>query len=306
MKALRFFKEWKPWFIYSTVAVVGLAVLWVGADLISHYGSKLLVDEVGRRPEVARLVELKGRAKKISEGAEQALVAPLKQPVPFRDGDRVEFSDQSTGTLILGSQDELKADVSTNLMFQLWNKKDPQSPLYLHLLAGRLSSIRQGVSGRAYVIYQGKLFLLGQSPKETRTPLILNKMDLEVSLSENQLADAEESDADAADEEALESVALQGEPQTLSNEYIDETISRRQFQLQKCWLSRVRTSVAQKGRVVVQIEISARGKVKNAQITDSDLKDEVLHKCVLDVMNRISFRPFKGPEISLSYPLQFE
>jgi hypothetical protein len=96
------------------------------------------------------------------------------------------------------------------------------------------------------------------------------------------------------------------DPETLSNEYIDETISNRQGLLQKCWMSRLKDAPNLKGRMVLQFEISRRGHVKEARIADATFEDDVLKKCVLTVISRITFREYRGPEISLSYPISFE
>lgn len=96
------------------------------------------------------------------------------------------------------------------------------------------------------------------------------------------------------------------EPETLSNEYIDEVIVSRQAQLQKCWLTRLKDKPNLKGQLMVQFEINRRGKVKEAKISESALNDEPLNKCVLTAFERLQFRTFKGPEISLTYPITFE
>jgi hypothetical protein len=95
-------------------------------------------------------------------------------------------------------------------------------------------------------------------------------------------------------------------PETLSNEYIDDTIASRQGQLQKCWMSRLQDHPDLKGQVTLQFEISHSGKVHELKIADSSLHDDALIKCVSSVIERIVFRGFSGPEISLSYPIRFE
>ena len=80
----------------------------------------------------------------------------------------------------------------------------------------------------------------------------------------------------------------------------------RQSQLQKCWLGRLKDRPGLKGQLVLQFEISRRGKVKDLKITDSTFSDDTLSKCVMSVVERLNFRSFKGPEISLSYPISFE
>ena len=93
---------------------------------------------------------------------------------------------------------------------------------------------------------------------------------------------------------------------SLSNEYIDEVIVSRQSQLQKCWLSRLKDSPGLKGQIVLQFEISRRGKVRDLRVVDTTFDDDTLKRCVVTVFERLTFRPFKGQEITLSYPVAFE
>lgn len=99
---------------------------------------------------------------------------------------------------------------------------------------------------------------------------------------------------------------LVSQPETLSNEYIDQVIVSRQPQLQKCWLSRLKVKPKLKGQIALQFEISRRGKVHDVKVADHTVDDNELQKCVMTVIERIPFRGFKGPEISLTYPITFE
>lgn len=158
------------------------------------------------------------------------------------------------------------------------------------------------------MVHEGRLYLPGQKPEEAA-------LTLTVSRSENadmQIADRGSETTETAEEsipgkeEGTEANAFAGEPDTLSNEYINEMIADRQKWLQKCWVARLSENPKLKGRLVLQFEITRRGKVRDAQVAESTIKDEVLQSCVVQVMERIPFRSFKGPEISLSYPINFE
>ena len=256
---------------------------------------------------MGRIVQLEGNAKIISGNKELSVAGPISEPSYLTNGDRLEISDNSKATLILNSQDEFLLGPSTSLMLQLWNTKDGQSPIYMTLLSGKVDLQKAGVRGRAYLVKQGRLFVPGQEIQNQRLNLILNQKEIDIELSENQLSDSASEDLEPAGETTvLDEQVSSIEPETLSNEYIDDSISRKQIQLQKCWLSRVKSSSVQKGKLVVQFEISRRGKVKDTKIIDSDFNDETLHNCIVGVIERINFRSFKGPEISLSYPIQLE
>ena len=136
---------------------------------------------------------------------------------------------------------------------------------------------------------------------------VLKSAPLDLHLAEQEGAD-DFSPADAAVSVEPEAAPVTNgaDPDTLSNEYIDSVIVDRQGQLQRCWLSRLKDAPGLKGQITLQFEISRRGRVKDLRVVDASIKDEVLQKCVMSVFERLTFREFKGSEISLSYPINFE
>jgi len=265
--------------------------------------ARLVVSEKNHDQEVARIVSVEGEVKRISDGKEISNMGPLNSPLSIGNGDRLELSKNTTTVLILKSQDELKVSGDANLIFQLWDEHDPQSPVYVTVQQGKVELLKAGIRGRAYLVNEGRLYLPGQSAQSARNVLVLNRSEIDLNMSENQLEENPEKDSGAAENDAASTGPI---PETLSNEYIDDTIARRQVQMQKCWLTKVRENPAQKGRIVVQFEINRRGKVKDPKVIDTDLNDETLNSCITGVIERINFRSFKGAEISLSYPIQFE
>ncbi len=293
------------------IVVVLLAVVWL--LFISEGLAKWLTHATQRSTYngavVGRVVHAEGSVR-VVHGSDITLVpSPVNKPVEFRDGDRVQTSVESKAVLILNSQDELSVPSSTVLQFQLWNPRDAKSPIYVQALIGQVGSLKAGVRGKAYVVKDGRLYLPGQKPTEKAMALtVLRSQPLDLHLAESgqntpNAADFE-SDSAPANEDAP--VTNASDPETLSNEYIDDTIVGHQPQLQKCWLSRLKDKPGLKGQIVLQFEISKRGLVKNVHVPDASITDDTLKKCVVSVFERIKFRSYKGSEISLSYPVSFE
>jgi TonB family protein len=201
----------------------------------------------------------------------------------------------------------------------LWNPKDAASPVYIQWITGELSQKKSGVRGKAYVVRDGRLYFPGQKALEKPMALtVLKSAPLDMQLADSldgsgaaSGGDDFEPDTGAAGSEPESSAPEAGasfgaEPESLSNEYIDAMIVSRQTQLQKCWLSRLKDNPELKGQLVVQFEITRRGKVRDLRVADTSMNDEVLNRCVLSVFERIPFQPYKGQEISLSYPINFE
>lgn len=289
------------------VAVLGVAGLLL-AEPLSHWIAGWRSRAGG--PVVARVVQAEGSVRRIHSGQSDLLPSPLNTPVELHDGDRLETSAQSRAVFILNSQDEFELPSTSALQLQLWNPKDVGSAVYVVSTLGGLEHRHGGIRGKAYVVKEGRLYLPGQKPLQKAMALTVLKaapLDLHLAENENAAALPTEFEADSSSDMVTEAAESTGaDPETLSNEYIDENILSHQGQLQKCWLTRLKDVPGLKGQVVVQFEISKRGKVKEAKVVDATLTDEILQKCILSVFERITFRAYKGSEISLSYPVNFE
>jgi hypothetical protein len=300
------------------IGIAGLAWLLFLSEPGSHWLTSFLAPPPTPGPVIGRLMTIEGSGKRVHGGDVVNLKGPLKSPFDLHDGDRFETDAGANALVLLNSQDEIKLLPLSSVSFQLWNEQDPASAIYLTVLAGDVDLQKAGVRGRAYVVRDGRLYLPGQkSIKKAMALTVLRSAPLDMTLSGEGTSPGDfetdtggggaagESTA-ASGESAKSDTGFTAEPETLSNEYIDEMITSRQSQLQKCWLSRLKDKPGLKGQLVLQLEINRRGKVKDVKVTDSTVGDETLNKCVITVLERIPFRSFKGSEISLSYPIGFE
>ena len=97
-----------------------------------------------------------------------------------------------------------------------------------------------------------------------------------------------------------------GRTGTLGNDEIEQALSQRSSLFQRCWTQRLRENPTLKGTALLQFEITARGKVQNAQIAQSTITDETMLRCLTSVVERVPFRDFDGAPVSLTFPLSFE
>lgn len=93
---------------------------------------------------------------------------------------------------------------------------------------------------------------------------------------------------------------------TLQNEEIDQVMLRHQNLFQRCWTQRLKETPSLSGHVLLQFEITTRGKTQNAKVAETDIKDETMLQCLASVVDRITFHEFKGSPIVLTFPLSFE
>ena len=248
---------------------------------------------------LGRVTQVKGEAKRTRDGVVESLTE-LKE---LRDGDRIETARNAQLRIQISSQDEFELGPMSAVGLQLWNALDSQSPVYLTVLNGDLRLAKAGVRGRAFVVREGRLYLTQQKAEAKTFGLNVTSRELKSLHLESIDNESLSPEAPAPD---LSAGTLASEPETLSNDYIDQMIVDRQGALQKCWISRLKYRPNAKAHLTLQLEINRRGKVRDLKVTERTLADPELERCVLGVIERIPFRGFKGPEISLTYPLRFE
>jgi hypothetical protein len=280
---------------------------------LSDRGSAWLAQKItaaqANGPVVGKIVSADGTFKRVHQGGVETLKGPVGAPLELHDGDRIEVDRAGGVVMLLNSQDEIGLGELSAVSLHLWNPKDPNSPVYIQWFNGEIEARKKGVRGKAYLIRDGRLYFPGQKPVDKPLALtVLRNAPVDMQLADQGEVPEEfaPDDHEEAEELPAEAAKFGGEPETLSNEYIDEMIVSRQSQLQKCWVSRLKDNPNLKGQMVLQFEITRRGKVRELRVADSTLNDDVLKRCVMSVIERIPFRAFTGQEISLSYPINFE
>lgn len=282
---------------------------------ISDRGSAWIAGKVAPNssgPIVGKIVSAQGSLKRVNQGGVEPLKGPLEVAVDLRDGDRIEIDRGASAVLLLNSQDEISLGELSAVSLHIWNSKDPNSPVYIQWFNGEIEARKKGVRGKAYLVREGKLYFPGQKPADKPLALtVLRNAPVDMQLTDQSAAEdsgftADEKEGEEDQELPIDAAKFNGVPETLSNEYIDDMIVSRQSQLQKCWVSRLKDNPNLKGQMILQFEISRRGKVRELRVADSTLSDDVLKRCVMSVIERVPFRAYKGQEISLSYPINFE
>lgn len=206
-----------------------------------------------------------------------------KTQLSFLDGFLLEFKPKSL------------------LVIEQWDPEENQGPIYINLLAGDYKVLKKGQPGSLFIVQKGQVFDPLRKPKSHPRALALNiQQPLETEVSSKPSLPTE---TDASIAHVLPKTPL---IQTLSNEYIDETIAKNRDQFVKCQQYAIRENKQAKGQLLIGIAIEPLGKMKETRVLASDIDNPELHKCIQAVMNRTQFRPFHGPEIVRSYPLVFE
>lgn len=81
-------------------------------------------------------------------------------------------------------------------------------------------------------------------------------------------------------------------------------MKRVQPEIHTCFARTMMDQRGATGRVVVRFVIEPAGRVSSVQIQQSTMA-EPMNRCVLEVMQRLTFRPHSGPPQGVVYPMTF-
>ncbi len=74
----------------------------------------------------------------------------------------------------------------------------------------------------------------------------------------------------------------------------------------KCYTQLLQKEPTAHGDVSLSFTIENSGKLSVAEVTASSIPNKDFKNCLLEVLNRLEFKPFKGTPISTLFPLKFE
>lgn len=99
-------------------------------------------------------------------------------------------------------------------------------------------------------------------------------------------------------------------PQGLTEEEISTVMASHRPQLFKCYTQLLQVDPNMKGNITLAFTIENSGKLSVAEVAQGQMGSQTINedfkKCLLEVLKRVEFRPFQGPQISTLFPLKFE
>ncbi len=94
---------------------------------------------------------------------------------------------------------------------------------------------------------------------------------------------------------------------------ISDRVSRQKNHFYRCYTTLIQKKSSKKldpnkleGVVELHFTVNSYGKVEDSLITQSEIKDKNFQSCLLQVIKRTDFQPFRGPSISTLLPFQFD
>lgn len=217
--------------------------------------------------------------------------------------DTLQVQTRGRAKLTLPTQQEVRILGPALVVFEKWFKNNQTSPLVLHLILGQLESVKEGTPGQLYILKNGNLTDIKGASGEKAMGMVISPLWLGEPPPADPGAEVGGANAGAI---SIATRRDQEPNEALSNEYLDQRIAQERELLQRCQSNALKEQSNIKGQLLVGLTISPDGKVTETQVLATDMQNEKLKSCVLDVMGNIRFKAFVGTPIVRSYPIQFE
>lgn len=109
--------------------------------------------------------------------------------------------------------------------------------------------------------------------------------------------------------EALPTSNLQPAPtrlESLTADYIQDTLRSQRNLFFRCYTQLLQKSPGLRGDASLAFTIEKNGRVRQAEVSSSSLRDPAFQSCLSEAMKRVEFKSFAGEPVSALFPLKFE
>jgi TonB family protein len=233
-------------------------------------------------------------------------------------------TDQGEAILTLQTQTQIKVTEATKFVVE--TDATRADALIGTILEGKVIILNPGVEGRFRLIQQGREMPLDRAivnqpnvVSAIKPAPISGLVITATTPNENEEPLPESSGSSAVPSRATPDPTVASD--VLTNEDIVRQLRGQTGFFQRCYLgyiNRVRgdkasveggfsaqTPVA--GTIGVSFKVQSNGRVNDAKITRSEFKDEILHRCVIEVVERARFKPFAGDAVPvLEFPIRLQ
>jgi hypothetical protein len=96
------------------------------------------------------------------------------------------------------------------------------------------------------------------------------------------------------------------EEQSQIRTMISDRLARQKTRIYRCYSQLLQKKPEAKGKLAVHFTVNSLGKVEDAEMASTQFEDENFHKCLIEVVKRTDFLPFKGSTMATLLPLKFE
>jgi hypothetical protein len=250
-----------------------LGIIFVGLSFYFSRGSSS--SSISPSIKLGTLIKETGSIEILKEGLKQRTKIESKSDV--HNFDSIESSEIGEGTLTLENGYRLRVFGSSLLTLEQINEVDNLRIL----ITIKRGDLRVDQVGRA-------------------NELVIAKNGIQV-VAENYNDSDLQSKPTKPNKEGL----VNPDKIILSEEEIAITMANHKNSFYKCYSRLLMKQNAAKGAVSLTFLIDNSGSISDLNI-QTQLNDDEFKRCLRDVVGRIQFKPYKGPQISAFFPLKFD
>lgn len=281
-----------------------------------------LLQTLGPRPMAVETWQTIGQIESVSGEVSHRLPRSPRflsaQPsTSFHSQELLVTGRASEAVVQFSSGTKIKASENTRLIAE----SDPSRPgvIVLTLLDGSISLLNPGPEGSLRIFHQGQEFN-AQDLQTSQVPVLSTNPSATSGAFPNEPSNDSVVSATTPDDSArtgatkprpmdstLTSKKDSNFKETLTDDEIIRTIQSQSRLFQRCYLTYIDRAKTQEGMdaremtgvIHVGFVIQSSGKITNTRVIRSEFEDATLHRCVLEVLERTSFKPFEGETIPI-------
>lgn len=95
-------------------------------------------------------------------------------------------------------------------------------------------------------------------------------------------------------------------PRAVKESEISRILQEQVVLFKKCHSRVISLGSPYAGKATLQFTIEPSGITRQVRIAESDFESEEFHACLISVLERVKFSPFRGPAVSANFPLSFK
>lgn len=289
--------------IFVASVVVAAILLFFAPRIADRFGANF-DKHPSPQKEVGLITQAEGKVSLRRYLAEYPVEASSNEKLLHLD--RLEIENRARARLDLSVGASVEFSGPAEVVIERWNPNDGQSPLILHLIAGEFRLLKDGPPGKLFAIRQGRLTDANGAAVTKTRGLVISSVLLHETDAKFQVKPSAES---AVANSSVQNPSLEDQDPSaggLPNSYLDSEIGKQAEQFQKCQANAIRDQLESKGELLMGLTIQPDGRVSEARILSTTLKNDPLQGCVTQIFSRMKFKPFTGAVIVRSYPLKFE
>jgi hypothetical protein len=288
------------------LAVVAGIVLLIFSDNVFNLTGSRRSD--GDGPELGRIEDIQGEVRTRLPHQVNFISAKSSQSIYHQQA--LMTGPDGTAAIKLQSGARVKVEENSSIITE-FDMNEPAA-INITILAGMAQVLDPGQPELLRIFRDGKRLLTGtQAPvpvkiKPGASGATSPEESMIIATTRDESA-ASQNSADGSEKSQIQP-ETSAQQETLSTDEISNEVSKQKSFISRCYLSylsRVQNT-ARTGTILMGFTIQPSGSVSDTKVISSDLRDDVLQKCLVEVIERTRFKPFRSIPIQMEYPIQLE